>query len=31
MPVLMTPRPGDMPGEITNWINDNSHSWPGPP
>jgi hypothetical protein len=28
MNVLVTPRLGDMPGEITNWINENSCSWP---
>jgi hypothetical protein len=28
MNVLVTPRLADMPGEITNWINENSCSWP---
>jgi hypothetical protein len=28
MDVLVTPRLGDMPAEITNWINENSCSWP---
>jgi hypothetical protein len=28
MNVLVTSRLADMPGEITNWINENSCSWP---
>jgi hypothetical protein len=28
MDVLVTPRLADLPGEIMNWINENSCSWP---
>lgn len=31
MNVLVIPRLGDMRGEITNWINENSCSWPALP